>query len=248
MLPKKNPDVEIGRNSGLYFAIGLNIMLFLSWQALEYKTFETEDVDIGYVNMQAQTEEEIPIVQYTQTLPPPPPPPAIVTESVEIVEDEEIIEETIFESTEVTQTDAIVEYGDTDLGVSDVQVAEVAEDVEVPFSVIENVPVFPGCEGKSKAATVKCFNDKMLEHVKNNFHYPEAALDLAIGGRVTVVFIIDQKGYITGIRSRGPDKILEKEAERIVSLLPKMKPGTQRGRPVKVNYAVPIVFKYSATQ
>ncbi|MBD0825156.1 energy transducer TonB [Aestuariibaculum marinum] len=248
MLPKKNPDVEIGRNSSLYFAIGLNIMLFLSWQALEYRTYETEDVDIGYVNMQAQTEEEIPIVQFTQTLPPPPPPPAIVTESVEIVEDEEIIEETVFESTEVTQTDAIVEYGDTDLGVSDVAVTEVEEVAEVPFSVIENVPVFPGCEGKSKAATVRCFNSKMLEHVKNNFHYPEAALDLAIGGRVTVVFIIDEKGYVTSIRSRGPDKILEKEAERIVSLLPKMKPGKQRGKPVKVNYAVPIVFKYSATQ
>ena len=40
---KKNPQLEIGRNSSLYFAIGLNLMLFLSWQALEFKTFDQDD-------------------------------------------------------------------------------------------------------------------------------------------------------------------------------------------------------------
>ena len=56
--------------------------------------------------------------------------------------------------------------------------------------------------------------------------------------------MIDSKGYTTNVRSRGPDKILETEAERIISLLPKMQPGKQRGKAVKVSYAVPIFFKF----
>ena len=67
---------------------------------------------------------------------------------------------------------------------------------------------------------------------------------MGIQGRVSVMFIIDAQGYITGVKSRGPDKILEAEAERIIKLLPKMQPGKQRGRPVKVAYAVPIFFKF----
>ncbi|WP_298338522.1 hypothetical protein [uncultured Algibacter sp.] len=62
MEAKKNPNLEIGRNSGIYFAIGLNLMLLLSWRALEYKTFEYEDVVIDLVQVESEFEEEIPIV------------------------------------------------------------------------------------------------------------------------------------------------------------------------------------------
>ena len=242
MVPKKNPELEIGRNSSLYFAIGLNLMLLLTWRALEFKTYEKEEVDVGLVSMDAQVEEDIPIVTMSTSAPPPPPPPAVVQENIEIVDDEEIIEETVFESTETNQSDAIAEKSDA-VGVGDVRVEAVEEEVEVAFAVIENVPVYPGCEGLSKEATKACFEKKVQKHVLDNFNYPEEALDLGIQGRVSVLFIIDNKGLITNVRSRGPDKILEKEAERIIKLLPKMKPGSQRGRPVKVAYAVPIYFK-----
>jgi len=91
---------------------------------------------------------------------------------------------------------------------------------------------------------VKSYLKKLQQHVASNFNYPQTALDLGIQGRVSVVFVIDKTGHIIGIRSRGPDNILEKEAERIISILPKMKPGRQRGKPVKVAYAVPIFFKF----
>ena len=238
MEAKKNPELEIGRNSSIYFAIGLNLMLLLSWAALEYKTYEQDEVDIGVVDMQSEFEEEIPILN--ANVPPPPPPPAIVSESVQVVEDTEEIEETIIESTEISQETAIADPVD----VSDVVVEEVEEDVQVAFAVIEDVPVFPGCEGLSRTETKNCFQKKMQVHVAENFNYPQMALDLGIQGRVSVIFVIDAKGYITGVRSRGPDKILEKEAERIVNKLPQMKPGRQRGKPVKVAYAIPIFFKY----
>ena len=66
---------------------------------------------------------------------------------------------------------------------------------------------------------------------------------MGIQGRVFVQFTIGKDGSITGIRTRGPDKNLEKEADRIISKLPRMTPGKQRGRPVRVPFSVPITFK-----
>ncbi|MFH6769898.1 energy transducer TonB [Gaetbulibacter aquiaggeris] len=241
MKSKKNPQVEIGRNSSLYFAIGLNIMLFASWQLLEYKTYDKKDVAIDILNMDEEFEEEIPIVNINT--PPPPPPPIAIQESIKIVEDVVEIEETIIESTESNQNDKIAPV----IAVADVSVEEVDEDVEVPFSVIEDVPVFPGCENGSKTEKRNCFQLKMEEHVAKNFKYPEPALDLGIQGKVFIIFVIDQDGFVSSIRSRGPDKILEQEAERIIKLLPKMIPGKQRGKPVKVPYSVPIVFRLMAS-
>jgi len=237
MQVKKNPNVEVGRNSSLYFAIGLNIMLFLTWQALEYKTYDKEDIAVDIVNVEEDIEEEIPIIDIN--MPPPPPPPAVVTETVQVVEDAEEIEETIIESTEINQND-IVEAPLID--VSDVVVEEVEEEVIVPFAIIEEVPVFPGCESVSKADKKACFERKIQEHIKNNFQYPQLALNMGIHGRVGVMFTIDKDGSITKIKTRGPDKILEEEALRIVSALPKMKPGMQRNKPVQVTFSLPINF------
>lgn len=242
MLTKKNPEVEIGRNSNLYFALGLAVMLFVSWQLLEYKTYDKEEIAIDIIEMDEEFEEEIPITNVNT--PPPPPPPVAIQESIQIVEDVTEIEETVIESTETNQEDEISEPV---IAVDDVAVEEVEEDVEVPFSVIEDVPVFPGCEKGTNSQKKACFQLKMEEHVTKNFRYPEEALDLGIQGKVFVMFVIDKDGYVSRIRSRGPDGILEKEAERIIKLLPKMIPGKQRGKPVKVPYSVPIVFKYMAS-
>lgn len=241
MRAKKNPELDVARNSGIYFAIGLNIMLFLSWRLLEFKTYDKDNVVVDVINMDNETEEDIPIVN--ANTPPPPPPPAAIQESVTIVEDTKDIEETIIESTEVTQEDAIEDH----VAVEDVQVEKIEEEVDVPFSVIEHVPIFPGCEGLNNAKAKECFQEKMMQHVARNFKYPEAALDLQIQGRVSVIFTIDSSGKAVKIKSRGPDKVLEAEAERIISLLPKMKPGTQRGKPVNVAYALPVMFRI-ATQ
>ena len=238
---KKNSEVEIGRNSSLYFALGLNIMLFITWQLLEYKTYDKSDIAIDTINIEQVIDEDIPIINVN--MPPPPPPPVAIQESIKVVEDVKEIEETVIESTESSQSDKI----EKPVAVSEVAVEKVEEDVEVPFSVIEDVPVFPGCENGTKSEKRDCFQRKIQEHVASNFKYPESALELGIQGKVFVLFVIDANGEVSSIRSRGPDKILEKEAERIIKLLPKMIPGKQRGKPVKVPYSVPILFKYLAS-
>lgn len=238
MQVKKNPHADLNRNSGLYFVIGLSLVLFLTWRALEYKSYPKEDVLVEAIAATDDLKEDVPVTEVLKTTPPPPPPAA--PEVIEIVEDAEEIEETIIESTETSQ-DAVIEDV---LDVDDVEVGELEEEITVPFAVIENVPVFPGCENLTNNDERKaCFQKKMQEHVMKEFHYPEVALELGIMGKVYVQFSIDSKGYVNGIRTRGPDKLLEKEAHRIVAALPKMTPGMQRGKPVRVPYSIPVNFR-----
>jgi len=110
--------------------------------------------------------------------------------------------------------------------------------------VIEEIPVYNGCEGSYQELR-KCFNEKMLTHIRSNFRYPKQAQKDKMQGRVNVIFKIDEEGNVSDIKTRGPHRILEKEAKRIISLLPKVKPGIIDGKPVKVPFAVPITFRLS---
>jgi len=233
MQPKKNEKVDLTKNSSLYFVIGLAVILFISWQAIEWKTYEKDLYGYEALNVDDEDDEEIPITEQLKTPPPPPPPPPPAPEVIEVVEDEEEVEETVIESTE-TNEDEIVEI---------VEVEEEYDDVDVPFAVIEDVPIFPGCEKVSKSERRNCFQEKMNKHIRKNFRYPEIAQEMGIQGRVYVNFIIAKDGQITNIRMRGPDKNLEKEAQRIIAKLPNMIPGKQRGRPVRVPFSIPITFR-----
>lgn len=234
MESKKNTNVDVGRNSSIYFAVGLNVMLLLTWMALEHKSYDRAITQIDILQLSDQIEEDIPIT--TINIPPPPPPPQIA-EVITVIEDVEDVEETIVKSSEINMDDVI-----ESVAVEDVVVEEVEEDIVIPFAVIEKVPVFPGCKGNNEELKA-CFQEKMQEHLKKHFKYPEVASELGIYGKVFVLFQIDKTGTVTKIQSRGPDKILEAEAERIISLLPKMEPGKQRNKPVAVPYSIPINFK-----
>jgi len=232
MQPKKNPKADIGKNSGLYFVMGLLAVLLITYVSFEYKSYaDGNEYDIS-MNIDDDLDEEVPMTEQIKTPPPPPPPAA--PEIIEVVEDEEEVEETVIESTESNEEEEVME-------VEDVEVAEEFEDVDVPFAVIENVPVFPGCENESNKRA--CFNKMMQKHISRNFRYPEISQEMGVQGRVSVMFTIQKDGSIGNVRMRGPDKNLEKEAARIIDKLPKMTPGMQRGRAVRVPFSIPITFK-----
>jgi len=234
---KKNTDFDIGRNSSLYFSVGLVLMLFMTYNLLEYKTYDKQDLTIDVLDVDLELEDDIPLVNVET--PPPPPPPSAAPEIIMIVEDVVEVEETIIESTESDQESEI----EPTVEIADLKVAEIEEDIEVPFAAVESPPVYPGCQGLVKDELKKCFQDKIQEHVAKNFKYPEMAIDRGLHGKVFVLFIIDVDGNTANIKTRGPDKLLENEAGRIISSLPTMIPGKQRGRPVKVAYALPIHFR-----
>ena len=238
MEPKKNPKSDVSRNSSIYFAVGLALMLIVTNLAINYKTYDKSDIALDQLNLDDELEEEIPITEQLVQPPPPPPPPPAAPEIIEVVEDEDEVEETVIESTETEQDTKIVE-------VEDVVVEEVEEDLEVPFSVIENVPVFPGCE-KEKTNNDKrqCMSDKISQFVNKKFN-TDLAGDLGLSGRqrISVFFKIDKTGNIVNVGARAPHPGLEKEAVRVINLLPKMQPGKQRGKAVTVPYSLPILFQ-----
>jgi protein TonB len=235
MESKKNPKADVSRNGSIYFAVGLALMLFLTYSTLNWKTYDKSDIDIGKLNLDNELEEEIPIIEQVIPPPPPPPPPA-APEVIEVVEDEEEVEETVIESTETDQ--------DEEIEVEEIEVEEFVEDVEVPFAVIENVPEYPGCERGSNAEKRKCMSNKIAKFVQRKFN-TDLAGDLGLSGRqrISVIFKIDKNGNVVGVRSRAPHPRLEKEAARVINMLPKMKPGRQRGKPVIVPYSLPITFQ-----
>ena len=232
MQPKKNPKADLNKNRNLYFVMGLTLVLGVTWGAIEFKTYE-KVFDLAALDMLEDDDEDIPITEQLKTPPPPPPPPP-APEVIEVVEDEEEVEETVIESTETDQDEIIIE---------EIEVEEEFDDIDVPFAVIEDVPIFPGCESVAKSQRRACFQDKINQHIRRNFRYPEIAQEMGIQGRVYVNFIIARDGSITNIRMRGPDKNLENEAQRIISRLPQMTPGKQRGRAVRVPFSIPITFR-----
>ena len=133
--------------------------------------------------------------------------------------------------------------------------------VDVPFSEVEFVPIFPGCELSDEESLElshselqlyfrNCFQEKISKHILDNFIYPNEAINKGLQGRVYTTFIIGRTGYITSIRVKGPNEILENGALRIIKKLPKMKePGyifddiNNKKVAVKVPFSVPITFR-----
>ena len=106
------------------------------------------------------------------------------------------------------------------------------------------MPEFPGGMGEC------------LKFLMKNAKYPTISQENGVQGKVSVKFVIEKDGSIadpfvvekdgsvSNIKVvRGVDASLDKEAVRVVSVMPKWKPGKQRGKPVRVSYTVPVIFK-----
>jgi len=114
------------------------------------------------------------------------------------------------------------------------------ESENVPFAVIDEVPVFPGCKG-TKLQLRTCLQEKITEHVNKNFNADLASELKLIPGvkRIFVMFKIDKEGNVSDVKARAPHNVLQEEAIRVVKMLPKMLPGKQAGKAVNVNYSLP---------
>lgn len=105
----------------------------------------------------------------------------------------------------------------------------------------EIAPVWPGCEGSEKDKKA-CFNQNLVQCMKENYKFPRDAEGNFIRGKAVVTFNVDEEGKIEILKVEGPKEALNAEAKRIINLLPEMKPGHLGGKPVAVKYTVPFTF------
>ena len=215
MKAKKNPKISIERKRGLFFQIGLVITLLAVLVAFEWKSYEKTDYSLGQLQMDDLEDEMIPITRQEEKPPPPPPPPP---EIIEIVEDEVEIENEL-------------EVEETDTDENEFIEQEEEEDSDEVFMVVEQMPVFPGGDLG------------LMKFIQKNTKYPPIAKENDITGKVYVSYVVNKKGKVTNVKvARSVDRYLDAEAVRVVKLLPYSSAGKQRGKPVNVQYTIPINF------
>jgi protein TonB len=219
MEPKKSPEADIEKKRIPLIVMGILFSTAFVLVAFEWKTYENEIKDLGELDLELIEEEIIPI---SQQQPPPPPPPPAPTTVIEIVEDEkEIEEELVIEDMEVDE-DTEIEF-----------IEEVVEDVveEQIFTIVEDMPSFPGGDAA------------LMQYLGNNIKYPAIAKDAGIQGTVYVTFVVNEKGKVQDVKVlRSIGGGCDEEAIRVVENMPTWSPGKQRGKPVKVQYNLPIRF------
>jgi len=174
-------------------------------------------------------------------IPPPPPirntikftPPVIKPD--DMVQDEE---QPIMQK-EAVETKSAIGSVTFDKGTDDISApvatvekkAEITEEPDKPFIIVEQMPQFPGGE------------KEMMKYIKNNLHYPTTAIEMAISGTVTVNFVVGKDGKIRNIKViRGIGGGCDEEAIRILEKMPAWSPGKQGGVAVSVSYTVPFKF------
>jgi tonB family C-terminal domain len=148
-----------------------------------------------------------------------------VAELLEIVDDKAEIDE----STTIINEDNVAPV---EVKYVPVQVVEEEPEEQTIFEVVENMPDFPG----GQAA--------LMLYLAKNIKYPTIAQENGTQGRVIVQFVVNKDGSIVDAKVvRSVDPYLDKEALRVINTMPKWKPGMQRGKPVRVKFTVPVMFR-----
>lgn len=220
---KKNPKYDLERFKSLFVEIGLVIALGLVLMAFEWK--KSDNTDSGFEQMQViDIPEEL--VEITRQEQPEPPKPEPQTTVLEIVDDNVEVQNELDISAEDDQNKEVAAF-----------VAPVADDAPVQvveaeiFTIVEEQPGFPGGEGA------------LMEYLGKNISYPQLARESNIQGTVYVTFVVEPNGSISNVKTlKGIGGGCDEEAIRVVKNMPSWKAGKQRGKPVRVQFNLPIRF------
>ncbi|MFI8378488.1 energy transducer TonB [Leeuwenhoekiella sp. NPDC079379] len=233
-------DVNLRKNSVVYFQIGLIVTLILAILVLEIRSpavsYSKEPLkELATVSIEDWNES---FIKESQQKPLPKLPEVSKLLPPEVVDDN---------TTEVLLIADLktVDPSKESINPNDLR-PEIENEIET-FNVmgVEVVPIYPGCEGlDSNAARKACLQEKLNSFIGKNF---DTSLGEQYGltgmNKVDVQFTIDEFGNIVNLQTRAPHEALEVEAKRVMKKLPKMKPGTQQGKKVRVIYYQPIKFK-----
>jgi len=221
---KKSSKADLERKKNVFMQIGFVMVLSVALIAFEWSTTDYS-LDPSLIISEMVVEEEIIPITRPEEIKPPPPPPPQVTDVLVIVDDD-------------VELDDVLDIFDTEMDntrefdmIITIDVEDEERDVDVIHIIVEDDPEFPGG------------NEALLRYLAQNTRYPPIAQENGIQGKVHVRFVVEPTGDVSNVEViRGVDPSLDREAVRVVSTLPRFKPGRQRNRPVRVWYTVPINF------
>ena len=224
---KKSPKADLSRTVTLFREVGFIIVLGLVLLAFEWQSKEKKESIFDQQESVIIEEEIIPITQEEQTPPPEMPKIPVLSDAIDIVDDNIQVDDAVFSfEDDATLGVEIMDYIET------VEEEEVEEEA-IPFALVENKPTFQGGDANT-----------FSKWVNSRLEYPEIAKENGIQGRVTLQFTVNTDGSVSDVKVlRGVDSSLDKEAVRVVSSSPKWKPGMQRDKPVRVTYTFPVIFQ-----
>lgn len=224
---KKTSKANLENKKSRWLLVGYVIVLVFMFVAFEWSKRDVKiDMSGALTENVFELDMEIPITDQKELITPPPPVTPAIAEILTIVTDESNVEETTIASSE--------ELGEK----VEIKPIAITTDESVPvedeiFEIVEENPEFlnGGMVG-------------LLQYLGKNINYPTIAIENGTEGRVTVQFIVNKDGSIVDVKVlRGIDPYLDKEAVRVISSMPKWKPGKQRGKAVRCKYTVPVMFK-----
>lgn len=225
MEAKKSKKAAIENQRGSWLLMGLVVALAFMFVSFEWTQHDVRVAALSSDDESIFVTELVPITFPDEKLEPPPPPENKIVEILEIVKND------------IEVADNVSTVGeDMDATHKTVWIPPVVEtevvDEDVIVDVAEIMPEFPG----GTAA--------LMKYLGTNIKYPTISQEMGSAGRVIVQFVVDKDGSISNPEVvRGVDAYLDKEAIRVISSMPKWRPGVQNGKKVRVKYTVPVVFR-----
>lgn len=225
---KKSESADLERGKSTSLLMGFVLAFSVMFVALEWTQREkTDDDDVLVAPREVTLDDELIPITLPETKQVPPPPASVSkADIIDIVENDAEIEETTIASLEDQG-----EFIDIS-ALEEIVLEPEPEPDDVPFQIVEDMPEFPGGQ------------QALLKYLSDHIKYPSICRENNIQGRVVLQFIVNKDGSIVDVEVIKPvNPSLDKEAVRVVSTMPKWKAGSQRGKPVRVKYTLPVNFR-----
>ena len=242
---KKDPTKQLEKFSTIFMQLGLVLVLFVVYiifehesEQVHYAIDDPREIETVYIPEDLHNvvfQKEVPVKPKIKVATPK------LIDLIDLTKGNNTVEETTFPDELIDEDPLVLDIDSVEFIVA----SEVDEPDPVPCILIEDAPIYKGCEGLSKEANKKCFEKSIARFFVKNFD-TELAQELGLHSgkhKIHSQFIIDEHGDITVVFVKAPHKQLEKESKRILNKLPQFTPGKQRRKPVKVKYTLPISFQ-----
>jgi periplasmic protein TonB len=225
MEAKKSKSADLESKRSIFLQIGLIVALGLTLAAFEWKTPVNK---IAVAQTWDRVIEDV-VIKIPVILDRKPLPQTILPPSIRIVDNSMDVKGDIELNVDIKPEDITPVYTPPVMTQLD---DEKAVESDETFVIAEHMPEFPG--GISA----------LQEFLYKNIEFPAGAAQVGVQGTVYVFFIVEKDGSVSSIKTvRGIGGGCDEEAERVIRMLPKWTPGEQRGKPVRVSFNIPVIFK-----